>query len=64
VFFIYKHDAKNISLATHYNPENYDCIEMSMTTNRFDEYIARGIFDLSTIENDIINECNVLIQNK
>ena len=61
VLFLYQKDNIRHKAITNYNPLNYDCYEWSMPNKQFFKGLETGEFDLSKNENDIINECNKLI---
>ena len=61
VLFLYHKDNSAHKAVTHYNPLEYDCYEWGMSNERFFEGLKKGEFDLSTNENELIKECDVLI---
>lgn len=54
---------QTVSLHAHYNPLNVDCFEESMSHKYlFDQVVNGGHYDISTDENRMITECDLLIK--
>jgi len=62
VLALYKVDDIAHKAITHYNPMNVDCIEQSISNKHFFEQLNVR-FDISTNEELLIEECDLLIKN-